>query len=136
MHDLRMHLDLTKLWIGYPETHRHMTLHLKLFFIFQVLFYSLFLCKWPLLTCKFSKPNKFFLIFKTRILQLRGIHYRLLTGCISSLNSISKKFVKMKYSREHCTQLFSFSSPLQHIFWSKCSIYFSSAFLFLLSFVW
>ncbi|VIO87406.1 Uncharacterized protein BM_BM2339 [Brugia malayi] len=39
MHDLRLHLDLTKLWIGYPEVHRHMTLHLKLFFIFQIAYW-------------------------------------------------------------------------------------------------
>ncbi|VDN33988.1 unnamed protein product [Gongylonema pulchrum] len=39
MHDLRMHIDLTKLWIGYPEIHRHMTLHLKLFFIFQIAYW-------------------------------------------------------------------------------------------------
>ncbi|VDN30118.1 unnamed protein product [Gongylonema pulchrum] len=34
-----MHIDLTKLWIGYPEIHRHMTLHLKLFFIFQIAYW-------------------------------------------------------------------------------------------------
>lgn len=39
LHDLRVHTDLTKLWVGYPEIHRYLTLHAKLFFIFQMAYW-------------------------------------------------------------------------------------------------
>uniref|UniRef100_A0A183CE94 TRAM1 domain-containing protein n=1 Tax=Globodera pallida TaxID=36090 RepID=A0A183CE94_GLOPA len=33
--DLAIHKDLTRIWAGYPELHRHFPLSSKLFFIFQ-----------------------------------------------------------------------------------------------------
>uniref|UniRef100_A0A915B643 Translocating chain-associated membrane protein n=1 Tax=Parascaris univalens TaxID=6257 RepID=A0A915B643_PARUN len=39
LHDLHIHMDITKLWVGYPEIHRHLTLHTKLFFIFQIAYW-------------------------------------------------------------------------------------------------
>ncbi|MFH4976747.1 hypothetical protein AB6A40_003456 [Gnathostoma spinigerum] len=39
LHDLHVHTDLTKLWIGYPEIHRHLSLHTKFFFIFQIAYW-------------------------------------------------------------------------------------------------
>ncbi|VDN57384.1 unnamed protein product [Dracunculus medinensis] len=39
LHELRVHTDLTKLWIGYPEVHRYLTLQLKFFFILQIAYW-------------------------------------------------------------------------------------------------
>uniref|UniRef100_A0A0N5AF35 TLC domain-containing protein n=1 Tax=Syphacia muris TaxID=451379 RepID=A0A0N5AF35_9BILA len=39
LHDLLLYTDITKLWVGYPETHRLLTLHTKLFFIFQIAYW-------------------------------------------------------------------------------------------------
>ncbi|KAL3075724.1 hypothetical protein niasHS_012554 [Heterodera schachtii] len=36
LHDLAIHKDLTRIWSGYPELHRHFPIYTKLFFIFQI----------------------------------------------------------------------------------------------------
>lgn len=36
LNELAIHKDFTRIWIGYPELHRHFPLSTKLFFIFQI----------------------------------------------------------------------------------------------------
>lgn len=105
LHDLLLFTDLTKLWVGYPDTHRLLTLHTKLFFIFQIAYWI------------HQFPEYYFQKVRKEDIRSRTVYsvvflVFITTGYFLNFNRLTTTLLFFEYTSQaifHTTRLFYFS---------------------------